>query len=246
MADSKISALPDGGNLREGDQLAIARSGVSDRAVLLMDGWIDDAAETWTYASGSGGGQATFTVPGDLRTKYTVGTRIKLIQTTVKYFVVCADPTFAGGNTTVTISAGSDYTLANAAISTNFHSYATNPQGWPGWFNFTHSATGFTGALAATEARFDLTGSKLVIEMQIQGTSNATTLTFSLPFTVSAAAVTNCPTLLTAVRDNGTTQGPGRIFFGSTTSMTVNLTVGGGAFTGSGSKGVFGTWLFEI
>ncbi len=187
MADSKISALTDGGNLQGTDQVAINRSGTSYRAVALQDGWIDDTTETWTYASGSGGGTATFTIAGvDLTTKYSVGTRIKLTQTTVKYFVVVA--VAFSTNTTVTIMAGTDYTLANAAISANYHSYAANPQGYPGWFNFAASATGLT-TLTDTYAKFAVVGRACTVVIRQAGTSNSTSKGASLPITpVSADA----------------------------------------------------------
>jgi hypothetical protein len=102
-----------------------------ESSAVAADGWVDDTATTWTYASAS-----TFTVSGDVTATFTKGTRIKLTQTGVKYFVVVGS-SFGGGNTTVTITGGTDYTLANAAISANYYSYAVNPQGYPGWFDYT-------------------------------------------------------------------------------------------------------------
>lgn len=95
------------------------------------DGWTYDDASTWTYATST-----TFTVSGDQTAKFSKGTRIKLTQTTVKYFVV-AGASFSSGTTTVTIAGGSDYSLANAAITNPYYSYAANPQGYPGWFSYT-------------------------------------------------------------------------------------------------------------
>ncbi len=93
------------------------------------DGWVDDTAETWTYASADGP-TFTFTITGDFTAKYTPGKRLKLTQTTVKYFIVTA-VAVSSGTTTVTIYGGTDYTLANAAISANFHSFAKAPDGFP-------------------------------------------------------------------------------------------------------------------
>jgi len=100
------------------------------------DGWVDDTADTWTYASADSP-TFTFTITGVDRTGVlTPGKRIKLTQTTVKYFIVTAS-SFGGGNTTVTIYGGTTYTLANAAISSNFHSFSKAPDGFPldpaGW-----------------------------------------------------------------------------------------------------------------
>ena len=169
----------------------------------VADGWVDDSAETWTYASGSGGGTATFTVPGDKTAKYTVGTRIKLTQTTVKYFVVSADPVFASGNTTVTITAGSDYTLANAAITNNYHSYAANPQGYPGWFNWNAATTGLS-ATSTVLTRFAVVGRVCTIWYSLTGTSNAITKNFTLPVAQNASANINNP--VGVAEDNGVFQ----------------------------------------
>lgn len=93
------------------------------------DGWVDDSAETWTYAAADSP-TFTFTVPTDLTAKYTPGMRLKLTQTTVKYFIVTA-VSYSAPNTTITVYGGTDYTLANAAISVNYHSPSKAPAGFP-------------------------------------------------------------------------------------------------------------------
>lgn len=211
-----------------------------------LDGWVDDTAETWTFASAT-----TFTVATDLTAKYTVGTRLKLTQSaTVKFFVVSAGSTFAGGNTTVTISGGSDYTFANAAVSANFHSYAANPQGWPTWFNFTlGSVVGFS-SVTLKLGFFSVFGDLVYISFVVSGTSNATSLTFTTPFvqlnnTFYTNTFLNIPCTVT---DSGTTQtSPGKIQMtpGSAT-VTITKTLNSGAFTNTGSKAAQGTIGFAF
>ena len=239
MSDLKISALTDGGNLRSGDQLAIARSGTSFRATLLGDGWIDDAGETWTFATSS-----TFTVAGDVTAKYTPGTRIKLTQTTVKYFVV-AKSVFAAGTTTVTITGGSDYTLANAAISANFHSYAPSPQGYPDWFNFAPATTGITGAGGV--ARFRVVGRMVTIVLSINGTSNATTKAITLPITPANIAGDQWVGHLT-VENNGISQTtPGEIVVNANNATaSIFKDCAAAAWTGSGAWFAIGVAHYEI
>lgn len=250
MADTKISALTDGGNLQSGDQVAIARSGTSYRAVPLMDGWIDDTAETWTYASGSGGGTATFTVSGDVRSKYPVGTRIKLTQTTVKYFVVSADPTFAGGNTTVTITAGSDYTLANAAITANYHSYDANPQGFPGSFAFTPgSVTGWSATPTVSRATFSVLGRICFVDIRVTGTSNATTVSMTAAIAGATTADGNAQAIGPVVAvDNGSSLGtPARgIIASNSSTITMSKDWSGAAWTNTGTKTVALTGSYRI
>lgn len=242
MTDLKISQLTDGGLMQPGDQVAVARTdGFSYRVRPgTADGWLDDTNETWTYASGSGGGVATFTVPGDLTAKYIVGTRIKLTQTTVKYFVITADPTFDGTNTTVTINAGTDYTLANAAISANYHSYQERPQGYPGWFNFAGAATGFS-ATTTTIYRFRVSGRTCSVVVIVTGTSNATTLTWTLP--VAAVQALNIPH---AIVNSGTTALGRSVTAAASTTVTVSATIAAGAFTASGTKTTNESWFYEI
>lgn len=89
-----------------------------------LDGWIP-AEQTWAYASAS-----TITVPSGAASKYQKGDKIKLTQTTVKYFYVVGVV-----DTVLTVTGGTDYTVANAAITLPFFSKIENPQGFPSVFN---------------------------------------------------------------------------------------------------------------
>lgn len=91
-------------------------------------GWLA-AEETWTYAS-SDSPTFTFTVPGDNSTKYYPGMRIKLTQTTVKYFIITG-VVYSSPNTMITVYGGTDYTLANEAIIYPYYSSAKAPAGFP-------------------------------------------------------------------------------------------------------------------
>ena len=105
--------------------------------VLLMEdgGWVP-AGQTWTYASST-----TFTIATNVTATYPAGTKLKLTNNSVKYFYVLS-ATYGAPNTTVTVTGGSDYTVADAAITLPFYSYATTPQGFPNVFNFTPVWTG--------------------------------------------------------------------------------------------------------
>jgi len=80
---------------------------------------------TLTYSSAD---SPTFvaTTSLDLTGIIPVGARIKLTQTTAKYFIVTAIDA-----TTITLYGGTDYTLANAAISSPQYSTAKAPIGFP-------------------------------------------------------------------------------------------------------------------
>jgi hypothetical protein len=93
-----------------------------------IDGWIS-AGETWVYAS-TDDPTFTFTIAGvDLTTKYYPGMRIKLTQTTAKYFIITK--VAFSTDTTITIYGGTDYDLANAAITSPYYSLMKAPAGFP-------------------------------------------------------------------------------------------------------------------
>jgi len=96
---------------------------------LVADGWIA-AGETWTYASADSP-TFTFTISGDKTSKYGAGMRIKLTQSsTVKYFII-TKVAYSAPNTTVTVYGGTDYDLADSAISSPYYSGAKAPFGFP-------------------------------------------------------------------------------------------------------------------
>ena len=94
----------------------------------IRDGWTP-ANATWTYASAS-----TITVSSGAAAKYAKGDKIKLTQTTVKYFYVVGV-----ADTVLTVTGGSDYTVADAAITLNYYSHVSSPIGFPKVFNYTPS-----------------------------------------------------------------------------------------------------------
>ncbi len=197
-------AIDADGRVTAASNIAITGAG----ALTASDGWVDDSAHTWTYASAS-----TFTIAGvDLTSVFTPGTRLKFTQTTVKYGIV-ASSSFST-NTTVTIIVNTDYVLANAAISANYYSYVANPQGYPGWFNYTSGCAGFS-ALSTNDARFATNGRVCQLAVHFIGTSNATTFTFNLPVACVAAEQFNY--FLTLSNDNSVTA-VRRLAFATTTS----------------------------
>ena len=111
-------------SFNDGTGIAAAAIVSSHLDANLAGGWIA-SGETWTYASAS-----TFTISGDKTTKYSVGMKIKFTQTTVKYGVIAA-VAYSAPNTTITIVVWTGYTVASAAITLPFFSFADQPQGFP-------------------------------------------------------------------------------------------------------------------
>jgi len=114
-----------------------------------LDGWIP-AGETWTYASAT-----TFTISGDKTGKHQVGDKLKLTQTTIKYFRI-AGISYSSPNTTVTVDGFGIYTIANATITSPYYSKAESPQGFPQRQVLLFSGTSSASVtLSETSAHFD-------------------------------------------------------------------------------------------
>ena len=150
----------------------------------LLTGWIP-AGETWTYASAT-----TITVPSGAASKYQKGDKIKLTQTTVKYFYVVSV-----ADTVLTVTGGSDYTVANAAITLPYFSKVENPQGFPGYFNCTLTASVSSGTLTTCTSigRFSVDGSWVTLNGKITLTDKGTgsgVLRSTVP--ISAAGTISC------------------------------------------------------
>lgn len=194
------------------------------------DGWVSSGCETWTYSTAS-----KVLIPADATNKYQKGDKVKLDQTTTKYFYVSATPTYSGSNTTLTLFAGSDYTVANAAITNNYFSKVSNPQGFPSVFNFTVTYAGFSANPSGGTNTFWLNGKTCFVNYYASsfGTSNATNLTMSLPITSAgnvqgfARSWDNSVAITTPTLIDITT---------GATVVTVYKDMAGASWTSSGSK----------
>lgn len=223
-----VTLVYDGTNFQMQSQLATEVS-------VSTDGWTA-SSDTWTYASA-----ATFTIAGVDRTAiFTKGTRLKFTQTTAKYAVVVSSS--FSTDTTVTIAVNTDYTIANAAITSPYYSYQASPTGYPAWFNFTIGWTGFSANPGTpTYANFSIVGTQIWINFCYSslGTSNATSFTvtgFPVAIAVNDASAPIWPFV---VADNGANYiGAGRIT--STTLVLFDQTFDPGGWTNSGSKGIYG------
>lgn len=162
-------------------------------------GWLS-AGETWTYASAT-----TITVLAGALLKYQKGDKIKLTQTTVKYFYV-----IGVADTVLTITGGTDYTLADAAITSPYYSKVENPQGFPTLFNWTptYSASGsmtYTSVVTSF-AYFKIAGNVCEIMLRAAGTTGGTAST-SLHATLPVNNIDDFGVLACDTRDAATTVG---------------------------------------
>jgi hypothetical protein len=160
--------------------------GWMDNGLATVDGWIDPCV-AWTYASST-----AFTAPGDWTGIHQKGDKIKLTQTTVKYFYLTAI-SYASetGLTTYTINGGSDYSLTDVEITDNYYSKTENPRGFPDWFNFTCIQAGFSANPTNAVYRFKIQGNHCIaiVHQGVNGTSNSTSFSMTAP--VTAKTLTN-------------------------------------------------------
>ena len=102
-------------------------------------GWVP-VTGAWTYASAS-----TITVPTGAASIYQKGDKIRLKQGAgykYYYITIVAD-------TLLTVTGGTDFTVANAAISDMYYSKVSNPLDFPHWFAYTATPSGTGGSIGA-------------------------------------------------------------------------------------------------
>ena len=206
----------------------------------IADGW-SSPSESWTYASST-----TITVPSDATTKYSVGDKLRLKQGGLyKYFYVTAV-----ASTTLTVTGGSDYTVANASITDNYYSKASSPVGFPHWFNYTPTYTGFSTDPSGGTNRFKIDGNTVTVQRVTgtAGTSNGATFLVSAPVTSASAPASFWTGGLAAVSDNSSNQAsPGRMYIqAGTNTITIEKAFNANAWTASGTKNAEYIFEYEI
>lgn len=139
-------------------------------------GWI--AAGTFTYNATN-----KITVASGAVNIYQIGDKIRFYQDggwKNMYITVVAD-------TLLTVTGGTDFTVANSAITSAAYSHTENPVGFSGRFNYVPTFTGFSTDPTGIVATFKVVGRTCFINitMSTAGVSNANTFTVSLPITAA-------------------------------------------------------------
>lgn len=203
------------------------------------DGWTA-SSDTWTYASAS-----TFTISGVDRTAiFTKGTKLKFTQTTAKYATVVSSS--FSTDTTVTIAVNSDYTIANAAITSPNYSYQENPAGFPDWFTFATTYGGFSANPTPTNLRYSVHGRICYVKLTAtgNGTSNATSLTITVPF--AAAQSEKVHNAGRGVDNGSVLANPVQASLSSSSATVTFLKHDDSTWTNTGNKSVNFQFFFEI
>lgn len=158
-----------------------------------VDGW-QAATGTWQYASAS-----TITVPSGAAALYRVGDKIKITQTTTKYFYITAV-----ADTLLTVNGGTDYTVANAAITNPYYSHYDTPIGFPDWFNYSPSETWTNPPTSRTTyCKFCVVGRKAMMVWSTKGTANGSNSSIAISLSLPVARITQGAIDRQAIIGNG-------------------------------------------
>lgn len=202
-------------------------------------GW-ELAAGTFTYGSAS-----TMNAPSDLTGYLEPGDKVRWKQGgSYKYGYVVSLT-----STVITLTGGSDYTVANSAITDVYFSKAVSPDGFPDYFNAAGALTGWSGTPTSNQ-RFKLNGKQCIFWFAITGTSNSTSTTIGIPVTAKNNGGFSWEGTLGLAGDNGgtfTSACRQVIDPGSNANLLTcysNMVANG--WTASGTKAVRGTAIYEI
>lgn len=109
------------------DSLIPTEQAVAEAIESLQTGWVP-SGETWTYA-GVDAPSYAFIVAGDKSAKYYPGMKVKITQTSVRYFIITKVE--AATDTIITIYGGTDYVLDDATLTSPCFSMMRAPAGFP-------------------------------------------------------------------------------------------------------------------
>jgi hypothetical protein len=145
-------------------------------------GW-QTVSETWTRT-----GNHTFTVATDLTAKYHKGTKVKYNDGGSTEYGVIGSSSYSAPNTTVNLIVNTDYAMAAGTITATAISYQEDPQGWPGWFNFTPTWTGLTLGSATNLGKWTAIGRLMRARniLTLSGSTVSTPVGSSFPVTAVA------------------------------------------------------------
>jgi hypothetical protein len=215
-------------------------SRISIDTVDISTGWLA-VLDTWTRT-----GNHTFTITGDVTTKYRKGTKVRYKDGGSYEYGVIASVSFAGVTTTVTLITNTDYAMAAATITDNHISYIENPEGFPQWFNWDAAPAGFSAVPASPVYRWTTKANTIFIGYvePSNGTSNATTFTATAP----VAAAQNVTGVAGTLVDNGALRTvAGRVVMTSgSAAITFRTDMANGVWTNANGKRAVAEWFYEF
>lgn len=162
--------------------LLMLNSGNEEVSGPYHSGW-SEVDGSWAYASAT-----TITVPSGAGSIYRKGDKIRLKQGgAYKYFYIVGV-----ADTVLTVTGGTDYTVADSAITDMYFSKESTPQGFPRYFSWTptYSCSGSMTIIGVTttQAKFAIQGAFLTGIIKFNGELAGTAsnfLYFTPPVVVS-------------------------------------------------------------
>jgi hypothetical protein len=241
------SALAASNSPAAGDLLTYGSAGQVTYAAPANDGW-QLSTNTWT-----GLGPSSFTINADMTGKIGPGDKLKITQSGTKYFYATA-AAYTAAVTTVTVAVNADYTMSAGAFTAGSYSHSVSPVGFPDWFNFTTTYTGFSADPTPSTVRYKIVGRQVLVRLYptALGTSNATGFTFTVPVTsanqTDGASGYSPWTGFGKCADNSAVKTAPCSWEVPPNGTTVELydDAAQSAWTGSGSKGFFATVAYEF
>jgi hypothetical protein len=170
--------------------------GILTNDTSALSGW-NVLEATLTYASAN-----TINTSVDLTGILGVGDKLKLTQTTVKYYYVIAIT-----SSLITVAINTDYVVANAAITAPYYSHVESPFGFPQWFNYNLLWAGITLGNGNIVGKFKISNRCVTFN---------STLTFGSTTSVSGTVLAVFPTnrtTTTAVTTDVIIRDAGVIFY---------------------------------
>jgi hypothetical protein len=227
---------------------------VGDIQGTVNDGWVS-APTAWTRVSDT---QFTISSATDFTSRYQKGTRLKWTDSGGTKYGVVASSSFASSTTTVNLIPTSDFVMASSptAAGTRWYSHQASPQGFPGWFNYSPTLTGWSSNPTTTCYRWNAIGTMMTIECRqgVATTSNTTTIRIGTPVPCSSVANGQWGTVWYLATDNSlAVAGPGRAIINVGTGPSANgdgfnvdKDLLGGGWTASGTKRVSFVATYEF
>lgn len=209
----------------------------------IETGWIP-VSDTWTRVS-----DHVFAVKSDVTASYSPGVKVRYKDGGSYKYGVIGSSVHLVGTTTVTLISTSDYTMAATVITDMGLGIANRPKGWPDWFNWTPTLTGFSAdPTGLYRWRADGRRIEIAIRHNADGTSNANTFVVTAPFAARTLANMIWRGRTTFVDNSTTSSTPGSLLINQASANLVAYTNSNvGAWTNVNNKRiVFGSIFYEI
>jgi len=214
------------------DTQTLTNKTLSTPIIKTWDGW-QTVSDSWSYSSAT-----TITVPSGAATLYKKGDLFKITANSVVLYGFIINV----ADTLLTVAGN---TLTNHAFTGVAVCHGGSPIGFPDYFTYTPSYTGFSSS-PTQSARYTVVGKAVHLSLSstnMTGTSNGSTFFFTLPIAPESTFI--CSGIYGL--DNTSTAKQSRLAItAASTNVEVNSSIDGSNWTSSGGKGISLTLTYEM